>query len=96
VPGGAHRWKFRVDLRPRRRCKRAVQAHGADGQPRDRTVGFARGDQVWSAWCPLDFSPDPAFVAMTNAVADAFDEALATLADALGQVPFRTRRIVEG
>lgn len=95
TPTGSHRWKFRVDLRPRRRCKRAVQTQGVDGQPRDRTVGFARGDQVWSAWCPLDYAPDPSFIAMTNAIADAFEEAILTLDEALGQLPFRTRRIVE-
>lgn len=94
VPGGAHRWRYRVDLRPRRRCKRAILT-AVDGQVMDRSVGFARGDQVWSAWCPLDYSPDPAFVAAVNAVADAFADAMETLADALEQVPFRTRRLVQ-
>lgn len=95
TPNGAHRWRYRVDLRPRRRCKRAVVCQTPDGKVLDRTVGFMHGDQVWSAWCPLDYRPDPSFVAMTNAVADAFEEAILTLEEALLQIPFRTRRIVE-
>lgn len=92
----AHQWRYRVDLRPRRRCKRAVVCQTPDGKVLDRTVGFMHGDQVWSAWCPLDYSPDPAFIAMTNAVADAFEQAILTLEEVLLQIPFRTRRIVEG
>lgn len=95
VPSGAHRWKYRVDLRPRRRCRKARVCIDRTGKLLSGRGPFADGDQVWSPYCPVDYQPDPAYVAMVNAVADAFDAALTTLREALVQVPFRTRKLVE-
>ncbi|WP_376956341.1 hypothetical protein ABNQ39_00055 (plasmid) [Azospirillum sp. A26] len=77
--GGRYRWRYRISLR-------RAKAVNRDNPP---------VDQVWSPYCLLDYSPDPAFIAMTNAVADAFEAAILTLDEALGQVPFRTRRIID-
>lgn len=94
VPGGALRWRYRIDLRPRRRCKRARVVHGADGKPRATNVGFAVGDHVWSPWCPLDYVPSPEFMEQVNAIHALWHDALDQLEAALLLVPFRSHSLI--
>ncbi|TWA90712.1 hypothetical protein FBY14_104216 [Azospirillum brasilense] len=95
VPGGAHRWKYRVDLRPRRRLRRKQRVVCAvTGVPLDTNSGWATGDRLWSPYCPIEYWPDPAYLAMLDAIADRFEEACAALEEAFIQVPFLSRRIV--
>jgi hypothetical protein len=94
VPGGALRWRYRIDLRKRRVCRRAKVIHNANGTPRAKNVGFAEGDQQWSPYCVVDYTPSPEYVAMVNAIHARWVEALRALEAALLEVPFRTRRLV--
>ncbi|CAO3372872.1 hypothetical protein [Azospirillum argentinense] len=90
-----HKWKYRVDLRPRRRLRRKQRVVCAvTGAPLDTNSGWATGDRLWSPYCPIEYWPDPSYVAMLHAIADRFEVACAALEEAFVQVPFLSRRIV--
>lgn len=95
TPARTHKWKYRVDLRPRRRLRRKQRVvSAATGAPLDTNSGWATGDQLWSPYCPIEYWPDPAYIAMQEAMADRFEAACAALEEAFLQVPFLSRRIV--
>lgn len=94
VPGGSLRWRYRIDLRKRRRCRRARVVHNADGTIRSKNVGFGQGDQLWSPYCVLEYVPSREYVKMVNAIHERWIKALDALEKALAEIPFRTRRLV--
>ena len=90
-----HKWKYRVDLRPRRRLRRKQRVVCAyTGAPLDTNSGWATGDRLWSPYCPIEYWPDPAYLAMLHVIADRFEAACGALEEAFAQVPFLSRRIV--
>ncbi|MGY0790939.1 hypothetical protein ACW7BJ_16355 [Azospirillum argentinense] len=90
-----HKWKYRIDLRPRRRLRRKQRVVCAyTGAPLDTNSGWATGDRLWSPYCPVEYWPDPAYLDMLRAIVDRFEVAYAELEEAFLQVPFRSRRII--